>query len=305
MDKQTAVLATEAAMKAKAEPVTETSVETPVAATPEPERAEVAENVEAADGGEESEAEEATASGDGEETTAAPRKPRKQNRFDQLTREKYEGIRRAEAAEARLVALEQQLHPQRQQQQAPTQQGRPTLEQFGYDQEAYETARDAWVISQARESWTQQQQQADAQKQSQERLSKFEQRIAKFEQEQPGAWDEVLRSPVQPTQLMREAVADSELGPKIAHYLATNLDEAFAITQLPPLGQAVAMGRIEAKLLHAPAPPAKPQTTVSRAPAPAPVIGSGASTSVSPEKMSIPEHMAAVRAKQKQRYLEG
>ncbi len=304
MDKQTAVLATEAAMQAKAAPAIEPAITEPEPAplTPEDKEPKVTPIAAAVEEDGEDDPEN-TAGSDGVDTTARPRKDKGVGkRINELTREKYESLRRAEAAEARLATLEQQFQARTQPQVTqPTPQGRPTLEQFGFDQDAYEEARDAWVISQAKRSWTEEAQQADVQRKTQEKLGKFEQRIAKFEAEQPGAWETVMKSPVQPSQIMREAVAESEIGPKVAHYLALNLDEAFAITQLAPLAQAVAMGRIEAKLQQAPAPVPKPSTTVTRAPAPTPTIATGTSTDTTPGRMSLDDHIEAVRAKKRAR----
>lgn len=316
MDRQDAVRATEAAIKAKnpevtppTETVTEPETPTPEAAKPEVAIDPKAETPPAAVASDEdddgNEDPEDAADSDGGDATE-PQKPKRRGRkrIQELTRLRYEEKARADALEARLREMEQRLPAQMQPSQAPANaKGRPTLEQFGYDQDRYEEARDAWVISQARESWTQQQQQTHAQQQQKERLSKFEARIAKFEAEQPGAWEQVLRSPVAPTPLMREVVADSDIGPRIAHYLALHLDEAFEITQLPERGQAVAMGRLEAKLsLPAPSAPQRPATNTTRAPAPAPVLPGGSPSGAVPaSRMGIEDHIAAVRAKRQAR----
>ncbi len=216
------------------------------------------------------------ATSDGTEPPAAPPKKGLQDRFDELTREKYEERRAREAAEANLAALQRQI--QAQQQPAPATKAKPTLEQFGYDQDAYEEARDEWVATQVEQRVSQRFEQAAVQRQQHEKLGKFEARITAFEQESPGAWEEVMKSPVQPTQIMREAVAESEVGPKLAYHLAKHLDEAFAISQMPPLQQALAMGRLESKLLTPSAQPRAPAKTVTQALPPPSALPSGTST---------------------------
>ncbi len=202
------------------------------------------------------------ATSDGTEPPAAPPKKGLQDRFDELTRD--------------LAALQRQI--QAQQQPAPATKAKPTLEQFGYDQDAYEEARDEWVATQVEQRVSQRFEQAAVQRQQHEKLGKFEARITAFEQESPGAWEEVMKSPVQPTQIMREAVAESEVGPKLAYHLAKHLDEAFAISQMPPLQQAIAMGRLESKLLTPSAQPRAPAKTVTQALPPPSALPSGTST---------------------------
>ena len=180
-------------------------------------------------------------------------------------------------------------------------QGRPTLEQYGYDQNAYDDARDAWVVAQAKQSWQAEQAQANAARQAQEKISAFQSRLAAFERKSPGAWGEAVSAPLDATQVMLEAIQGSEVGPEVAVYLAKNLDEAHNISRLPPFQQAVAMGRIEAKLLQAPAPPARP-VTVTRAPAPPPSIASGSPASTPVSKWGIEDHLAEVKRQKQAKY---
>lgn len=246
-----------------------------------------------------------SASSDGDDTTAPHRKPRRgSKRIDQLTREKHEERRAREAAEQRADWFEQKYQSTQQRQPEPTQQahGKPTLEAYGYDQEAYETARDTWVIDQAKQSWTQErQQEADSQRQ-QQRQTTLRGRIAAFEKEQPGGWEAAINAPYHTTPVILEAIQESEIGPKVAYYLSQHIDEAQAIAELAPFGQAIAMGRLEARLQATPAPQPRPQTTVSRAPAPATMVTSGSPSGISPENMGIEDHIAAVRAKKKAQF---
>ena len=90
----------------------------------------------------------------GVETTAAknegdraesPEKKRDdvQERFDKLTRERYEAQARAEIAEERRAALEARLSALEQERAKPdpvAPDSPPTLEQFGYDEAKYQTA---------------------------------------------------------------------------------------------------------------------------------------------------------------------
>ena len=144
--------------------------------------------------------------------------------------------------------------------------------------------------------------QANAARQAQEKISAFQSRLAAFERKSPGAWGEAVSAPLDATQVMLEAIQGSEVGPEVAVYLAKNLDEAHAITRLAPFQQAIAMGRIEAKLLQPPAPPARPQVAVTRAPAPPPSIASGSPASTPVSKWGIEDHMAEVKRQKQAKY---
>lgn len=68
-------------------------------------------------------------------------------------------------------------------------------------------------------------------------------------------------------QAMGEALMDSEKGPEIAYYLASNREEAERIATLNPVAAIRAIGAIEAKL-STPPPAPKPKPKVSSAPEP-------------------------------------
>lgn len=306
--RQAAVLATETAIAAKNPTPEPTPAPEPATVTPEATEPEVAASdpnaaADPIEDGEE-EHEESAASDNGAETTAKPgkkSKPGVQKRFSELTKEKHEALRAEEAARAEAAYWREQAQMRQQPQQeqprpTPAAQGKPTLEAFGYDQDAYENARDAWVIQQAQQSWREQNQQEQSQRQQQERVTKFRERVAAFEKEVPGGWEAAKAAPFDPTPVMVEAIAESEIGPKVGYYLSQHLDEARAISTLAPFQQAIAMGRIEAKLLSVP--PPTPRTPVTRAPAPAPSLASGSAARPS-DASSVEEHIAEVQAQRR------
>jgi hypothetical protein len=81
-----------------------------------------------------------------------------------------------------------------------------------------------------------------------------------------------------------ELATTSDAGAKLLHHLGNDLDEAARITALPPVQMARELTRLEYKLAQAPA--VKP---VSNAPAPVRPIGSGAVSAADPSKMSDAE----------------
>jgi hypothetical protein len=304
MDRQAAVMAAEAAIASKTpEPAKAEVPEAPApAVTPDPPPAPEPPAAVVVDDHDDDEHEDSAASDNGADPTAPRKNKGVGKRINELTREKHEERRRAEQALAeanywRELAQKAQPQPQA----APTQpQGKPTLEQYGNDWNAYEEARDNWVLNQARETFTKERQRWEQEQQQVARQARFAERVAAFEREVPGGWQQAVSAPVETTPVMLDAIADSEIGPKIGYYLAQNLDEALSISRLPPLQQAVAMGRIEAKLLSAPPPPPRP--TVTRAPAPPPPIPSGASSGVPARLNGIEDHIAVVQAKRKAKY---
>lgn len=101
---------------------------------------------------------------------------------------------------------------------------------------------------------------------------------------------EVAQNPDLPvTREMGEAIVESEIGPKILYHLGKNPDEAARIAKLSPVAQVREIGKLEAKLEAAAAPPAnsatsQPKTqTVSKAPAPHKPVG-GSAVSANPAK---------------------
>jgi hypothetical protein len=300
--KQDAILAMESQFAVK-DAAKAARTEAPPLDTPE-ESAEIAEQPEpkapvAAPEEEEEHDEDSATSADGDDPTARPRKNKGVGkRINELTREKHEALRRAEAVEQENAYFRQLVQQQQQGQQAqqPSQtqaQGKPTLEAYGWDQEAYAEALTDWKVDQRFQALQQDQQRQQYQTQQQERQGKVQARIQALEQEAPGAWEAAISAPINYTPSMLEAIAESEIGPKVGYYLSQHLDEAAQISRLSPFAQAVAMGRVEAKLSTAP--PPKPATTVTRAPAPAPGLPAG--TSATAKMDSIEDHMQAVREK--------
>jgi hypothetical protein len=83
---------------------------------------------------------------------------------------------------------------------------------------------------------------------------------------------------------MKDAIMVAERGPEVAYHLGSNPDEAARIASLPPLQQAIQLGRIEATL--------DPPKKVSTAPTPPPTVSKGnASSNFDPEKCTQAEYV--------------
>ena len=221
-----------------------------------------------------------------------------QQRIDQLTREKYEALRKAQEYEARLQQLEQQL-----QQVMPQQEPlvddlelppMPTIDQFDYDDAAYQAAMKQWADLRAAKAQEkiqqqlQQQQQMEALRQQQIQLMrKVEEAQSKYPDFVQRINDPSLPNLQQVNPAAYEAVVNSDAFADVAYYIASNPAEAYELATLSPVEAVKKVAFIEAKFKgqknagnNAAPPPQPPQTTKG-----------AAETSPDMEKLSIDEWM--------------
>lgn len=140
----------------------------------------------------------------------------------------------------------------------------------------------------------------DAQQQQQKVQSTFKDR-EETAREKYEDYDKVARANDLPiTDIMGEAILESEIGPEVAYYLGMNREEANRIASLKsPLAQVREIGKIEAKLIEHP--PAAPAKKTSSAPAPITPVGARSTvqkfdpTDPRSDKMSDSDWFAAER----------
>jgi hypothetical protein len=206
---------------------------------------------------------------------------------DILTRRLAKESRKVERyarAEAERDQLREQLNRQTQAQQASIPSGEPKPEQFKTYEDYLDKLTD-WKLDQRLAK-------VNEQSQNQQRIESQGQLEARIRENLNKAADkyddfeDVVTNPALPvTEVMRDALGDSEMGGELAYYLGTHLKEAADIAKLSNVQQVKAIDRLEAKL--------KAPVQVSKAPAPAEVVGKGrAASTVDPEKMSIDEYAA-------------
>jgi hypothetical protein len=204
-----------------------------------------------------------------------------QKRIAQLTYEREEAKRRADALEARLAALEAKPAAKVE---APApvavDPSKPTLKQFTesgqYDtyedaHEAYLEARDAWRDGvKAREA-------ADAQAQTQQQAAAtaWNARQSEFSAKTPDYAQVMRDTTVRISDAMIRAIVESERGPELFYLLAKHPEEATRLgektkdysTDAAP----VVLELLEAKFPPATAAPSGPASAASRTVAPAPI----------------------------------
>lgn len=230
------------------------------------------------------------ANGDGsapsapEAGTPAPKKDAVQERFDKLTREKYDNARLAdqrgyelEQERSKRLQLEAEIEKLRKSETSQVAPDKfPTLEQFGYDEAKFYAAVSAYTQGMTESAKAAAREAAKAEIQAERDASRQEQaamswtaKEAEFIKLKPDYVDKVRRAPRDGGPVITKPMADlimaSEVGPQIAYYLGENVEKSVAISRLPPIEQAREVGRIEARLEAAKAPP-KP--AVSQAPPP-------------------------------------
>jgi hypothetical protein len=219
-----------------------------------------------------------------EADTPETKRDKVQERFDKLTREKYEGLSRADRAEYRAQLAEQRLAAieaqQAQTKQVAPANDFPTLEKFGYDEAAYNAAVAAHYSKLATEqARTVAQEQIRAEREA-EQQSKVHESWAKKEAEfiksKPDYVEKVKMADKLPiSHEMQRALMGSEFGPQVALHLVENADKAAAIMRLPLAEQMRELGRIEARFE---AQKAAPKPAVSQAPSPVTKIEAGDSS---------------------------
>jgi chromosome segregation ATPase len=200
-----------------------------------------------------------------------------QKRINELTREKYEARRHAEALQARLDQLESEVRQSRQPAPDPQQDPQAFIAHL-----AREEARK--LIESERSASAQQQEQSRFQSLAQQHQG----RAAVYAAEHPDypeAEDSVV-SILGNDPMLAEVLMSSEHGPAVVHHLGTHLDEVVQLASMPPHLRIAHVARLEARLS---APKPKP---VTNAPAPVPTVGGGAAASKDPERMSVEDWMA-------------
>lgn len=219
-----------------------------------------------------------------------------QERFDKLTREKYEGLSRAERAEYRAQLLEQRLADLESRQAKPEQVAPandfPTLESHGYDEGKYQAAMAAHftklaneIGGKAAEAKFAEREQAERQKRAGESWAKKEAEFIKLRPDYVDKVQNATRLPI--SEAMQDALMESEFGPQVALHLFDNREQALAIAALPVALQMKELGRIEARME---AEKAKPKPAVSQAPPPPPKVdATNAPVDKDPSQMSDAE----------------
>jgi hypothetical protein len=217
-----------------------------------------------------------------------------------------------EALRRRLAEFERTSQPQTQQPQG-RQQGdrRPTLEDHGYDFNAWQQADTDWVERQAERRAAQLYDQRAQQAREQETWQTYESKVAEFANDHEDFYEVVGSIPPLPLEL-QAAIAAHPQGPAIAYHLGNTPSDLLAYANTSPQFAGLALQQLAARLSAAPspsvqspvvAPPAAPAPTkpISQAPPPPPTVGGRSPTETPPEKLTDDEWYRRERERQRKR----
>ena len=197
--------------------------------------------------------------------------PKLEKRFSEITKQREEARQEAQRErqarvdlEQRLAALEQQRQPQ--QQSYIDQEPQPS--QFA-DAFEYAKALAEFSTEKALAERDRQVEQAREQEAQQKIIQSWAQKVQDAKAELPDFDDLVASSDVVVNNAVRDAILESDVGPRILYHLAENNDLAKKIASLSPNAALREIGKLEAKF------EAKPETKqtapVVRSKAPAPI----------------------------------
>lgn len=167
--------------------------------------------------------------------------------------------------------------------------GKPKLEDFDFDQEAYAEAVADWKVEQKLSE-------RETKAKTQERETKLKSKTDAFAATVPDFFEAVqdLRLPADAW----EAVYEADDPPAVAYHLANHPEEAARIAGLSPAAAGRAIARIESQL--ATPTPSRPRS-VTNAPAIAPTVQGTAAATKDVAAMSINDHIAAIRSANRNR----
>lgn len=229
-----------------------------------------------------------------------------QKKLDKLTREKYVEREARLAAEAEVARLRAQANPgttDAVNTPAKTPDGKPTLEQFDYDQEKFLDALYDWKVDQKLQAADQRRAESEKAKTVAEKSAEWAEREQAFIATTPDYVEVAHKAPINYSETMLDFVKDSDVGPQIAYHLGSHLDEAKAIEQMSPTRQAAALARLELTLTPAEAGAiatnARPARTITQAPPPPATVASSGAARRSPSdpNLSTEERIALWRRK--------
>ena len=183
------------------------------------------------------------------------RKQTAQERINDITRRAREAERRAEAAEARVAKLTEELKV-------------PDASDARYenDPDAYQADLTAHRLRSMRQEDVSADAEAARQDAAVARAEAFQARAESFREEVPDFDQVAFGNHTTITESMAELIAESDMGPQVAYFMGKNPSEARNISRMSKTQQAIAIGRLEGRLEAQ----AKTPRKVTQAPEPIP-----------------------------------
>lgn len=210
------------------------------------------------------------------EAEEAPKKepnPKLEKRFSELTKQREDARREAqrerearEAAERWAAELEAKLNPPKEEKAN----AKPTPNQFK-DAFEYAEALAEWSAEQAILNREKQEAERKAQAEREKVVSTWKQRMEATKAELPDFDDMVSSAEVAVSNEVRDAILESEVGPKILYHLASNPEIAQGLATKSVSSALREIGKLEAKLSETKAAPKAVESAPKPSGAPAPI----------------------------------
>lgn len=195
-----------------------------------------------------------------------------QKRINKVTADKYEQKRRADELQRRIEELE--AKPVEVQGEAPK------LENFDYDEAAFNKATIDYQVKEAVNRQLETQKSNASKASAQEAQNAFNESIVKLGKDD---FSDVANAVPQLPNGVADALVNSEKGAELIYHLGTHLDQADKLASMTPNQAIMELGRISANLS------AQPNIKTSAAPDPITPISSGGSLSKDIGEMTMEE----------------
>ena len=194
--------------------------------------------------------------------------PKLEKRFSELTKQRKEAEARAEEAERRLAAIEgKQAQPAQAQ---PESVQKPTPDNYK-DAFEYAEALAEWSAEQALVRREQEVKQKEFEVQKQKVIQTWQQKLEATIAELPDYEDMVASSNVKVNDTVRDAILESDVGPRILYELASDDELAEKLSTMTTAGALKLIGKLEAQFEKTEAPVAGKKTVAAKSKAPEPI----------------------------------
>jgi hypothetical protein len=192
--------------------------------------------------------------------------PKLEKRFSELTKARKEAEARAEELEKRLVAIESKQAPI----QAPESNRKPTPDDFK-DAFEYAEALADWSAEQALARRDQEVKQKEVQAKRETVIQTWQQKLEATKAELPDYEVMVQSSSMSVNDTVRDAIVESDVGPRILYELASNDELAEKLSAMTTAGALKLIGKLEAQFEKTEAPVAGKKTVAAKSKAPEPI----------------------------------
>jgi hypothetical protein len=201
------------------------------------------------------------------ETEEKKQNPKLEKRFSELTRQRKEAEAKVKELESRLAAQESNRAPI----QAPESNQKPTPDNFK-DAFEYAEALAVWSAEQALVKREQEVKQKEFEAQKQKVIQTWQQKLEATIAELPDYEDMVASSNVSVNDTVRDAILESDVGPRILYELASDDEMAEKLSTMTTASALKLIGKLEAKFEKTEEPvKAEKKTVAAKSKAPEPI----------------------------------